>query len=107
MIKEPQIRLSDLIMCLSSALDLVSPALVNHQKRVAYIALSIANEMGLPIEDRNSLMLAGLLHDSGALSLREKLDTLQFEVRNPQKHAEIGYLLLKGFEPFSKAALLV
>ncbi len=107
MIKEPQIRLRDLIMCLSSALDLVSPGLVNHQKRVAYIALSIANEMGLPLEDQNSLVLAGLLHDSGAFSLRERLDILQFEMGSPHKHAEIGYLLLKGFEPFSKAALLV
>ncbi len=94
-------------MCLSSALDLVSPALVNHQKRVAYIALSIANEMGLPIEDQKNITLAGLLHDSGAISLRERLDTLQFEIKNPHQHAEMGYLLLKGFEPFSKAALLV
>ncbi len=105
--KELQIRLSDLVMCLSSALDLVSPALVNHQKRVAYIALSIANEMGLPIEDQNNIALAGLLHDSGALSLRERLDLLQFEIEEPYQHAELGYLLLKDFEPFAKAALLI
>lgn len=107
MIKEPQILLFDLVVSLSNAMDLVSPVVVGHHKRVAYIALSIGEELGLPMEQQNELVLAGVLHDSGALSLRDRLSTLQFELENPHEHAELGYLLLRRFEPLSNAALLV
>lgn len=107
MIKEPHVPLFDIVMCLSNAMDLVSQTVVDHHKRVAYIALSIATELGLFPEEQSNLLLAGLLHDSGALSLKERLDTLQFELKNPHKHAELGCLLLKRFKPFSKIASLV
>jgi HD-GYP domain-containing protein (c-di-GMP phosphodiesterase class II) len=107
MIKESRIPLFDMVMCLSNAMDLVSQAAVDHHKRVAYIALSIADEMGLSTEEQNSLLWAGLLHDSGALSLKERLDIIQFKVENPYEHAELGYLLFKGFELFSKIAILI
>lgn len=111
MIREVRIPLLDLVTCLSTAMDLVSPAVVNHHKRVAYIALNIAAELGLSTEEQNNLLLAGLLHDSGALSLKDRLDTLhfelEFEARDPHDHAYLGYLLLKRFEPLSNVALLV
>jgi len=88
-------------------MDLVSPVLVNHHKMVAYIALSIGTQLGLPSDQRNELVLAGLLHDSGALSLEDRLDALDFELENPHKHAELGYLLLKDFEPLTNVAFLV
>jgi HD-GYP domain-containing protein (c-di-GMP phosphodiesterase class II) len=93
-----------MVMCLSNAMDLVSQAVVGHQKQVAYIASCISTEIGVSTEEQNSLLLAGLLHDSGAFSLKEKLDILQFEGENLYKHAEVGYLLFKDFEPFSKIA---
>lgn len=99
--QEIQVPLLDLILCLSEAMDLISPMLVNHHKQVAYIAFSIAAELILPIEQRNDLLLSGALHDSGAFSLKERLDTLQFEIENPHQHAEMSYRLIKIFEPFS------
>jgi HD-GYP domain-containing protein (c-di-GMP phosphodiesterase class II) len=107
MIKEPLIPLFNMVMCLSNAMDLINQAVVDHHKRVAYIALSIAAEMGLSIEEQNNLILAGLLHDCGAFSLKERLDLLQFDAENPYKHAELGYILFKEFEPFSKIAILI
>ncbi|GMT48283.1 MAG: HD family phosphohydrolase [bacterium] len=107
MIIEPQIHLFDLIKCLSRAMDLISPAVVDHHERVAYIAFSLGAELGLSVDEQNDLILAGALHDSGALSLEERLDALEFETRNPQKHADLGYMLMRGFEPLSTAALLV
>lgn len=107
MIKEPQVSLFDIAVCLSTAMDLVSPVLINHHKRVACIAFSMGTELGLSTEEQNNLLLAGLLHDSGALSLKERLETLQFEVVNPHKHAEAGYFLLKNFKPLSKIASFV
>jgi len=101
------IRIPDMIMCLSKAIDLVSPLVADHHKRVAYIASSIAAEMGLSKEEQNDLIIAGSVHDAGALSLKDRLDTLNFEIKSPQSHAELGYLLIRKFEPFSKIAPMV
>lgn len=107
MISAQKVPLFDLVMCLSSTMDLIDPALVNHHKRVAYIASNIGSQMGLSIDQQNDLLIAGALHDIGALSLTDKLAALQFDFKNPQEHAEIGYQLLHNFEPFAKIAVLV
>ena len=107
MINEQQIPFFDLVMCLSSTMDLINPALVNHHKRVAYIASSLGSQMGLSFDEQNDLVIAGALHDIGALSLKDKLAALQFEFADPQTHAEQGYQLLNNFEPLAKIALLV
>lgn len=107
MASELRIGLFDLISCLSEAVDLVCPALVNHHERVAYIALSIGAGLNLPEKEKNELLLAGALHDIGAISLREKLDILQFETSGTRLHSELGYILLKSFAPLSGIADLV
>ena len=107
MTQAQHIPLFDLIMCLSDAVDLVSPAVVNHHKQVAYIAFTIGSEMGLPLADRKDLVVAGSLHDVGALSLRERLDILRFEIEGPERHAELGYGLLKMVPLLADAATLV
>lgn len=107
MIRDLQVRLFDLATCLSDALDLISPMLVNHHKQVAYAAFNIGMELGLSPEQRYELIMAGMLHDVGALSLKERMNTLNFEFQHPYKHAEIGYALLKKFQPLSKVATLV
>lgn len=94
-------------MCLSNALDLVSPRVVDHHKRVAYIACSIAEELGMPEAERETLMLAGLLHDIGAISVKDRLEALQFEIESPNLHAELGYRLVRTFHSFSDVAQLV
>jgi HD-GYP domain-containing protein (c-di-GMP phosphodiesterase class II) len=101
------IPLFDLVTCLSGALDLVSQALADHHRQVAYIALSIAREYGLSEDQQEELVLAGALHDVGLFSLKEKLEARSFELEEPYRHAELGYLLLRVFEPFSDVATLV
>jgi HD-GYP domain-containing protein (c-di-GMP phosphodiesterase class II) len=101
------IRLIDLIICLSDAMDFIDPAVVDHHKQVAYIAYSIAAELGLTLKEQKELILAGALHDIGAFSLKERKDTLAFEVRNPHGHAKSGYALLRLFEPLSAIASMV
>lgn len=105
--KDIQIPLADLITCLSDVIDLVNPDLVNHHQRVAYAAYNIAAQMGLPARQRNELLLAGKLHDIGALASKERAQTMQFELLNPQRHAEMGWLLLRGFEPLTNVAQLI
>jgi len=105
--KDIRIPLADLIACLSDVIDLVNPELVDHHKRVAYIACALGREMGLDEEESTELLVAGKLHDIGALSLQERLGLLDFETESAQRHADIGYLLLRDFEPFSRVAEII
>jgi HD-GYP domain-containing protein (c-di-GMP phosphodiesterase class II) len=107
MAADMQSTLFDLVICLSNVIDLVSPTLVDHHKRVAYIALKLGKQLGLPVEQQKALALAGALHDVGALSLQERLSLLKFETENPHQHAAIGDSLLQTFAPFSPIATLV
>ncbi|MDR3590337.1 MAG: HD domain-containing protein [Negativicutes bacterium] len=107
MIKELQVPIFELASSLSSAMDLISPAVANHHKQVAYIAFDLASELGLPMAKRKELLLAGTLHDIGALSLRERVESLSFELENPHGHAETGYRLLSLFSPFANSAEIV
>jgi HD-GYP domain-containing protein (c-di-GMP phosphodiesterase class II) len=107
MSEDMQVPLFDLIMSLSGVMDLVSPAVANHHKQVAYISCCIAEAVGLPQKDREELVLAAALHDAGAFYLKEKLQLLHFEVQHPHEHAECGYLLLLDMEPLQHMADLV
>jgi len=111
LLQENCVSLYDISMFLSATADMVSPALFDHHKRVAVIALSIAREMGLDEEVQQQTIIASLLHDIGALSLMERIELLQFEERigkvNPYHHADAGYLLLKKFSHLAGAADLI
>ncbi len=101
------VQFSEMIICFSRAVDLVSPIVADHHRRVASIALSIAREIGLPDEKIGDVALAGALHDVGGLSLSMRLDAMQFEVNKPYEHAVLGCLLLKTFRPLDVAASFV
>ncbi len=103
----------DLILSISDATELINPKINQHGKRVAYIALNIADELGMDNLQKHDIILAGLLHDIGAFSLKEKLEALTFEFelsenrKEINKHGFLGYQLLNYFKPFSKIALII
>lgn len=102
----------NLVECLSMAMDLISPALANHQRRVGYIALQLAKEAGLPIATQKDILIAGLLHDCGALAMPDRLQTLRFEHDadgpvDQTSHAEAGYRLIKQFRLFAELATYI
>lgn len=101
-----QLTLVSAVLCLSSALDMVAPVVANHHLRVCHAAGSLAVEMGLSQRSVEDVCLACLLHDIGVLSLRERLDTLDFD-SNDKHHAEFGYRLLRQWKTLEKPALLV
>ncbi len=107
MFEKLRVSLLEMAMCFSEALDLVSPAVVDHHRRVAYIAFRIAGEAGFAAGECRTLLLAGLLHDIGAVTQQERLKALSFELDAPQVHAECGYQLLHGNELFSAAAAYI
>ncbi|MFC1849377.1 HD domain-containing phosphohydrolase [candidate division CSSED10-310 bacterium] len=107
MIKEMYINLFDLLLTMAQATDLVSPKIHNHHLQVAYIVHNLANEMNLSPDKKDDLVVAGALHDIGALSLREKLQILTFEYKETWKHTELAYALLKLFDPLIYVAEIV
>jgi HD-GYP domain-containing protein (c-di-GMP phosphodiesterase class II) len=107
MIKDMNIPLIEMMMSLSSAIDLISPEVYNHHKRVAFIAYSISNELKQTKQEQNELIFAGLVHDIGAMALQERLKSLNFDMENPDVHSMFGYHFLKTFPSFDKIAQLV
>ncbi len=104
MINELKIPLFDLIVCLADAMDKVNPHLSNHHKRVAYIASSLAIYAGKDEKFIVDIIMAGILHDIGAMSLSERMEALNFETSEANIHSEAGYKLLGIFKPFSHLA---
>ncbi|MGB9607362.1 MAG: HD-GYP domain-containing protein, partial [bacterium] len=102
--KSPKISPSEVLIALSTVLDLAHPELSNHHKVCAYISLKIADEMKLEEEPKRSLFSAALVHDIGILSLKESLDVHQIEAIDPHRHAYLAYRLLKDNAFFKKVA---
>lgn len=105
------IPLIDFINCFSNTLDLVSPSVMNHHKRVAYIAFRIATELKLPRREVENIFLASLLHDIGVFSLNDRLNALQFEIDFKQPgllyHGLLGQTFLEKYFPLLEVAPLV
>ena len=94
---------------ISEAIDLVSPELNDHHKKVAYISYSIATEMNLPDEGIRNIVLAAILHDIGAFTSEERLQVVYslFNDSEYDRHQIMGYKLLRDFAPFAGAAELI
>ena len=101
-----QVKLFDLVMAFSNALDQIHPALAGHHRRVGFILDIVGERLHLPKSQRITLFLAGVLHDVGALPLSIGINDLIFE-RDRYRHARAGWLLLKGCPPLQHMAELV
>jgi HD-GYP domain-containing protein (c-di-GMP phosphodiesterase class II) len=102
-----QVNMVELIICLTNAEDLISPELANHHQQVAYLAFKIAEQLNLPIKQKRELIMAGLLHDVGALSLNDRLELIENEPPSAQDHAFKGARLIEGFPPLCNVADII
>lgn len=105
------IPIIDVILSLSSAIDLIDPTITTHHKRVAYISYSIAKEMNLSAEELKDLVLASLLHDCGAVNLIERNSLFEFEFANSKiqrhSHGYKGWLILRDADELKPAAEII
>lgn len=102
-----RINMHELLLCLANAADLVNPRLTAHHQKVAYLAYRIGGQMNLTREEQKKLLLAGLLHDVGALSYNDRIELIDNEPPTAQSHAEKGAGLLDGFPPLQEVAEII
>lgn len=94
------------IKSLSYAMDLISEALVGHHKKVAYISLEMGKEMGMSYEKIKKLVISALIHDLGIFYLKQNYSDLGID-NEDNRHAEIGYMMLKRNFPGKDIAEIV
>jgi HD-GYP domain-containing protein (c-di-GMP phosphodiesterase class II) len=101
------VNLGNLLLSLSDAMDLVNPAIASHQQRTAFIAWELCRAGALPEQEVETIFVAALLHDVGAISPEEKIDIHRFETVNTDAHSIRGELLLKNVPWLEPSARLV
>ena len=100
------LRADQIISVINKMLVYVDPHLVDHGKRVAYIAQEILNQIddgGAEI-DRQSLFVLSILHDIGAYKTGEIDELLTFNSKQVFRHSIYGYLFLKNMSPVGPLA---
>ncbi|HJV02346.1 MAG TPA: HD domain-containing phosphohydrolase [Burkholderiaceae bacterium] len=113
--EEIDIKLFDMVLCFSRAIDFLHPRISEHHLRVAYVAACLAEELGLDQEPTQDVLIAGALHDVAAVSSAMQHDLFDDALAhyhsgsnripdNLHRHGFDGYLLLRDFPPFANAA---
>jgi putative nucleotidyltransferase with HDIG domain len=94
---------------LARAIDARDPYTFGHSTRVAAISLEIAEQVGLPDEDRKALRRAALLHDIGKIGVEDRIlrkpgPFTEEEWDAMRLHPFVGYKMLLGLN-FLKPSL--
>lgn len=100
-----QIHLRQMILAIENAVSLVGMNDTNHGKRVGFIANQLGAELNWSQEKQYYLFDLGLLHDCGVSTEQMHADLVNhFDWNDAHVHCEIGYNLLKHFEPLAMFA---
>lgn len=102
---ELNVSLNQFVFSLSQALDLINPAMADHHKRVAYVALRVAEAAGLAGTAKEDVVIAAALHDIGTLP-RERSGG-EASPAHTLRSARFGFQLLQKFKPFVVSARIV
>jgi PAS domain S-box-containing protein/putative nucleotidyltransferase with HDIG domain len=105
--------LRGIIRVVSATVEVRDPFTAGHQKRVADLARAMAQEMGFPKNQVDSLRLAGIVHDLGKVSIPveilskpSKLSEIEYKLI--KVHPQIGHDILKGIDfPWSVAEIVL
>jgi PAS domain S-box-containing protein/putative nucleotidyltransferase with HDIG domain len=92
--------LEGVINAISSTVEMREPCSKDHQKRVSKLAGAIANEMGFTQDAIKNLVIAGLIHDIGKISipaeiLNKPAQLSEMEFSLVRTHALAGYNIVK------------
>lgn len=97
---EPAVRTFDVLQGLILAVDAKDRYTKRHSEDVARYALFLADRVGLPAEIRQTLRIAGLLHDVGKIGIPDRIlrkpGTLtDAEYRVVQQHVVLGDAIVR------------
>ncbi len=105
--------LEQTVETLARAIEKRDPYTDGHQKRVALLAIAIADEMGLPQTKIDSIRLAALIHDVGKINVPSELlsrpgtlSDIEFEII--KEHSRSGFDILGNIKfpwPIAKIVL--
>lgn len=103
-LQQVQEILDGVIHSLSSTVEARDPYTSGHQKRVAWLSVSIAGHMNLPPQRIRGIRMAAMIHDLGKIALPaeilskpSRLSDIEFSLI--KNHPEVGYDILKDI-PF-------
>ncbi len=92
-----------IIQAMAFAVETRDPYTAGHQQRVADLAHAIAEEMGLSLDQIDGILMVGIIHDLGKMSVPAeilskpvKLNEMEFGLI--KKHPRVGYEILKEIE---------
>lgn len=98
--EQVRLGLEGTVQVIAAMVEMRDPYTAGHQRRVADLAATIAQEMGLPQEQVHGIHLAGTIHDLGKiripseiLSKPGKLSAVEFNL--VKEHPGHGYDILK------------
>jgi hemerythrin-like metal-binding protein len=105
--------MEQMIIAMSSTIELRSPYTAGHQRRVALLVREIALAMGLSEDEVHGCFLAATIHDIGDIEVPAeilvrpaKLSPLEFQL--VKRHSQTGYDLLKDIDfPWSIAEIIL
>jgi putative nucleotidyltransferase with HDIG domain len=101
------------INALATIIETIDPYVAGHQKRVAHLARAIAQELGLPQDQTEGILVIGLLHDLGKIAVPAEILTKpsklsEYEFNLIKTHPQVGHDILKNIEfpwPVAQAIL--
>jgi HD-GYP domain-containing protein (c-di-GMP phosphodiesterase class II) len=103
-----RVDLGEATLAVSDAVDLVGVKVLQHGKRVAFMALETARSLGIEESGQRELFRAALIHDCGVSSSEvHKRLVYELDWAGSREHCVRGYKLMRDFEPFATLAEVI
>lgn len=101
--KNLRASLLDSITALAATVEMRDPYTAGHQRRVAQLAIAIADKLQLPAEQIEGIHLASVVHDVGKIRVPAEILSKpgllnELEFRIIKEHPQNGYEILKTIE---------
>jgi PAS domain S-box-containing protein len=95
--------LGGIIQVVAATVETRDPYTAGHQRRTADLARAIAAEMGLTEDQQDGLLMAGIIHDLGKISIPAEIlskptQLSEIEFKLIKAHSQIGYEILKNID---------
>lgn len=94
-------------MCLIGILDLLSPEMTGHYRKVARLSRVLADKLDMPVKEKRTLIISALLHDIGAITSDDTIPLTPDETEDIEDHALLGANLLSGIPAFDEVAAII